>query len=236
MKKQQTGRSYKLIRNILLIILALIVWWLILGTPALTKNQAFRRAMREHFLYPKDAEVFFGEDGRISALAKVDDPIFNVYVQTGVRRSGLFWYHGLWSETEMTNDPTAAGYSSSLPAENGQGSAYIIPLFAYGQMIDSPEVAVLPVGDAAEQIRTAELVFVFEGEQQRLELMGKQDGWFLFHFESDVWRGPETEFKNFIRNMEYKDLGTPEGRTGCSFGFTAYDQNGRLLMNVVKKY
>ena len=93
MKKQQTGRSYKLIRNILLIILALIVWWLILGTPALTKNQAFRRAMREHFLDPKDAEVFFGEDGRISALAKADDPIFNVYVQTGVRRSGLFWYH-----------------------------------------------------------------------------------------------------------------------------------------------
>ena len=136
----------------------------------------------------------------------------------------------------MTNDPAAAGYSSYFPSENGQASAYIIPLFAYGQMTDSPEVAVLPVGDAAEQIRTAELVFVFEGEQHRLELMGKQDGWFLFHFESDVWRGPETEFKNFIRNMEYKDLGTPEGRTGCSFGFTAYDQNSRLLMNVVKKY
>ncbi|MBP5168704.1 MAG: hypothetical protein ILP14_05810 [Oscillospiraceae bacterium] len=236
MKKQQTGRIYILIRNILLIILALIVWWLIMGTPALTRNQAFRRAMREHFLDPKNAEVFFGEDGRISALAKADDPVFNVYVQTGVRRSGIFWYHGLWSETEMTNDPATAGYYSTLPEENGQGSAYIIPLFAYGHMIDSPEVAVLPVGLDPKQIHTAELVFVFEGEQHRLELMGEQDGWFLFHFEQDVWRAPETEYKNFIRNMEYKKLGTPEGRTGCSFGFTAYDQNGRQVMNVIKKY
>ena len=116
------------------------------------------------------------------------------------------------------------------------GSAYIIPLFAYGQMIDSPEVAVLPAGDYAEQIRTAELVFVFDGESHRLELMGEQDGWFLFHFEQDVWREPETEFKNFIRNMEYKKLGTPEGRTGCRFIFAAYDQYGRQIMNVIKEY
>ena len=235
MKKQSSGRSLKLIRNILLIILLLIVLWLVQGTPALTKDQAFRRAMREHFLEPKDAEVFFGEDGRISALAEVKEP-GGVYVQTGIGRSGLFWEHGLWSESAKINDPDLAGLSSGGPSGTGEGSAYIIPLFAYGQMTDSPEVAVLLPEEIKDQVKTVELVFIFEGESHQLDLVGEQDGWLLFHFEQDVWRGPETGYKTFVRNHEYMKLDTPEGRTGCSFVLMGYDRAGFPAVHVRKDY
>ena len=91
MKKISSSRGFKLIRNLLLIIAALIILWLVMGTPALTRNQAFRRAMREHFMTPKAPEVCFGEDGFISALAEVEGPAGNVYVQTRLRKSGLIW-------------------------------------------------------------------------------------------------------------------------------------------------
>ena len=237
MKRSFSNRNNKLIRNVLLIVLALIVLWLVLGTPALTRAQAFRRAMREHFLDPRSPEVYFGEDGRISALAKVDsDPGSGVYVQTALRRTGIAWEHGMWSETAMVNDPELAGVYSGVPSETCEGSAYIIPLFAYGEMTDSPEVAVLPNGVAAEQLSYVELIFVFDGEAHRMDLVGEQDGWYLFHFEQDVWTGTDTGFKTFVRNHEYMKIGTPEGRSGCRFIFAAYDQSGSRVMFVMKDY
>ncbi|MBR5730963.1 MAG: hypothetical protein IKX89_03320, partial [Firmicutes bacterium] len=129
MKRQPAARRYKLLRNVLLIVLGLFIFWFFLEAPALTKTQAFRRAMREHFLQPQDPEVCFGDDGRISALAKVGD----IYVQTGLGKNyGFMWDHAFWSETEAVE------------------GVYIVPLVAYGRLTDSPEVVVLAEGERAE--------------------------------------------------------------------------------------
>ena len=157
MKRQPAARRYKLLRNIVLIVLGLIIFWFLLGTPALTKTQAFRRAMREHFLQPQEPEVYFGKDGRISALAKVGD----IYFQTGLERDRLKWDHALWSETEAVD------------------GVYIGPLVAYGRLADSPEVAVLAEGEKAE------LTFIDLERSYPLNCIGKQDGWFLFQFKRD---------------------------------------------------
>ena len=120
MMKHLADRKFKLIRNAVIIVLALLLVWLLLGVPALTKTQAFRRAMREHFLVPKDPKVFFGTDRSLSALAEVD----GVYVQTCLGK-WIGWQHSNWSETEAVD------------------GVYIVPLFAQGQKIECPEVAVL---------------------------------------------------------------------------------------------
>ena len=128
MKSRPANRKFILARNVMLIALSLLFLWFLFDTPALTSEQAFRRAMREHFLAPQDPQVFFGEDGRLSALAEVD----GIYVQVGVEKRGLKWQHGLWTETEAVD------------------GVYIVPLVAYGSSVDSPEVAVLAEGNRAD--------------------------------------------------------------------------------------
>ena len=208
MKKHSASRKYLLLRNVIIILLALLLLWLLLGTPALSKNQAFRRAMREHFLAPQDAEVFFGEDGWIAALAEVN----GVYVQTGLKRSGLEWRHDLWSETEALD------------------GVCIVPLFAYGEMINSPEVSVLAEGERAD------LTFFYNGESHLFESMGKQDGWFLFCYDRAGSNDPSSSLREFWQTRWYRYLGTPAGEKGCSFVFVSYDAEGRELIRVEKTY
>ncbi len=208
MKKHSASRKYLLLRNVSIILLVLLLLWLFSGVPALSKNQAFRRAMREHFLAPKDAEVFFGEDGWIAALAEVN----GVYVQTGLKRSGLEWRHELWSETEALD------------------GVCIVPLFAYGEMINSPEVSVLAEGERAD------LTFFYNGESHLFESMGKQDGWFLFCYDRAGSNDPSSSLREFWQTRWYRYLGSPAGEKGCSFVFVSYDAEGRELIRVEKTY
>ena len=211
MKRLFSDRRFRLIRNILLILIAVLLCWILLGMPALTKAQTFRRAMREHFLKPKAPEVYFGEDGYISALAKVND----MYVQTRVGRTGLRWDHFYWSESEATD------------------GVYIIPLFAYGRMTNSPEVAVLAEGERAE------LTFICEDGAHPMEYAGRQDGWFLFRFIKGEGRSSldGSAYSHFIRGNMYMHIGTPNApKEPCSFLFVSYDASGNELQRVEKKY
>ena len=210
MKRGSVNRVHKLIRNVVIIVIGAFLLFLLLDTPAFTRQQAFRRAMREHFLQPQDAEVFFGEDGMISALTRVGD----VYVQTRVARYGLAWEHGLWAETEATD------------------GVYIVPLLAYGRMIDSPEVAVLAEGDHAE------LTLYWDKEPHYLRSMGKQDGWFLFHFVIDSGSADAMpDYYNFVYSQRYFYMDTPNRYPGpYRFLFVSYDENGSELKRVVKDY
>ena len=210
MKKQPAARRYKLLRNILLIVLVLLVFWFLLGAPALTKTQAFRRAMREHFLQPQDPEVFFGEDGRISALAKVGD----IYVQTGLGKDRMMWDHAFWSETEAVD------------------GVYIVPLYSCGINIDGPEVAVLAEGERAE------LTFSAEGEELELIGYGRQDGWFLFQFDVKIARDKAPSiYSHYLSGNTYMQIGSPAMHMGpCSFVFVSYDAEGREVVRTEKNY
>lgn len=215
MKNQSVNRKFILVRNALLIALSLLLLWFMLGMPALTRAQAFRRAMREHFLIPKDPQVFFGEDGRLSALAEVD----GIYVQTGVSRQPgikrwISWQHYFWTETEAVD------------------GVYIVPLVAYGSSVDSPEVAVLAEGNRAD------LAFVYEGETHFLRSAGKQDGWFLFRFvrEGDHYGSYQSSYDTFLETNGFMTLGTPASSDHGSFIFISYDVNGKELQRVEKVY
>ena len=158
MKSRPANRKFILARNVMLIALSLLFLWFLFDTPALTSEQAFRRAMREHFLAPQDPQVFFGEDGRLSALAEVD----GIYVQVGVEKRGLKWQHGLWTETEAVD------------------GVYIVPLVARGSSVDSPEVAVLAEGKRV-------CLFIFEQNHPQLRSCGaKADGEMLDLFICQV--------------------------------------------------
>ena len=209
MMKHLADRKFKLIRNAVIIVLALLLVWLLMGTPALTKTQAFRRAMREHFLAPKDPEIFFGAEGSLSALAEVD----GVYVQTGLQKTGIGWEHGNWSETEAVD-----------------GVYIITSVVSYGGRHDDyPEVAVKAEGE------NAELNFIYQGEVHPLSALGKQDGWFLFRFElSPLTKG--TSYSLFVSLQRYKMLGRPGGEKDCSFVFVSYDADGREVVRAEKKY
>ncbi len=205
MMKHLADRKFKLIRNAVIIVLALLLVWLLLGVPALTKTQAFRRAMREHFLVPKDPKVFFGTDGSLSALAEVG----GVYVQTCLGK-WIGWQHSNWSETEAVD------------------GVYIVPLFAQGQKIECPEVAVLAEGERAKLIFTD-----YNGQTQLLNSLGKQDGWFLFRFVRD------DQYRSGISVIDtglFMYLDTPVGEKDCSFVFVSYDAEGRELIRVEKMY
>ena len=215
MKNRPVDRKFFLIRNVFLILLSLLLLWFMFDMPAFTKEQAFRRAMREHFLEPRDPEIIFGEDGRLAALAEVD----GVYVQTRVaRQSGIkrwiSWQHAFWTETEAVD------------------GVYIIPLVAYGSRTDSPEVAVLAEGNSAE------LTFVYEGESHPLAYGGKQDGWFLFRFVRDGSYNSShpSRYDAFLESMGYMRLGTLPAMDHGSFLFLSYDAAGNELKRVEKQY
>ena len=206
MMKHLADRKFKLIRNAVIIVLALLLVWLLLGVPALTKTQAFRRAMREHFLAPKDPELYLGTDGSLSALAEVG----GVYVATGLQKTGIGWEHRNWSETEAVD------------------GVYIVPLFAQGQKIECPEVAVLAEGERAELIFTD-----YNGQTQLLNSLGKQDGWFLFRFVRD------DQYRSGISVIDtglFMYLDTPVGEKNCSFVFVSYDAEGREIVRAEKTY
>ena len=213
MKKLLNDRRFKLIRNIFITALALFLLWFFLGMPAFTKGQAFRRAMREHFLTPGPPEVFFGEDSLISALAEVD----GVYVQTGLQRSLLSWQH--------------TDYFTETKAVDG---VYIIPLLAYGQLEDGPDVAVKADGARAELTffdKSAEVEYT-------LESIGRQDGWFLFRFAAEDKRfDPDKPYSLIIAHNMYRFLEV-EGymHSPCSFTFISYDAAGAQLLRVEKNY
>lgn len=213
MKKLLNDRRFRLVRNIVIIVLALWLLWFFLGMPAFTRRQAFRRVMKSHFMAPQNPEVYFGEDGVISALANVD----GVYVQTGLQRSGLSWQYGsLWSETEATD------------------GVYIIPLFAYGQLEDGPDVAVKADGARAELTffdKSAEVEYT-------LESIGRQDGWFLFRFAAEDKRfDSDKPYSLIIAHNMYRFLEV-EGymHSPCSFTFISYDAAGAQLLRVEKNY
>ena len=216
MKKLLNDRRFRLVRNIVIIVLALWLLWFFLGMPAFTKQQAFRRAMKEHFLAPLAPEVYFGEsDVVLSALANVD----GIYVQTGLQFTGFSWQHGnYWSET------TAAD------------GVYIMPLFASGGVKDSPDVAVKADGARAELSFFDET----EGVECVLESMGRQDGWFLFRFASDDKNisidRPHSQSPIVTHGMyRYLDVdGHVQQR--CSFTFISYDEAGTQLIQVKKNY
>lgn len=210
MKSRPANRKFILARNVMLIALSLLFLWFLFDTPALTSEQAFRRAMREHFLAPQDPQVFFGEDGRLSALAEVD----GIYVQVGVEKRGLKWQHVLWTETEAVD------------------GVYIVPLVARGSSIDSPEVAVLAEGNRVD------LAFVYEGETHSLRNIGKQDGWFLFQFvrEGDHGGSYQSAYDTFLETNGFMTLGTPAAMDHGSFIFISYDVNGKELQRVEKIY
>ena len=212
MKSLLRNRSWKLVRNALLILLGLFALWILFGMPALTKEQAFRRAMREHYLPPKDPQIFFETDGEISALAEVD----GIYVQTVITKQGISWKHDRWSETEASE------------------GIYIVPLMASGRNQNSPEVAVLAEGDRAD------LTFIYKGETHLLQSMGKQDGWFLFRFfiDSDSAEA-RSDYYYFVFLDDYKSLDTPYKYRlldPCSFLFVSYDKNGNELLRTEKHY
>ena len=209
MMKHLADRKFKLIRNAVIIVLALLLVWLLLGVPALTKTQAFRRAMREHFLAPKDPELYLGTDGSLSALAEVG----GVYVATGLQKTGIGWEHRKWSETEAVD-----------------GVYIITSLITYGgRLKDYPEVAVKAEGE------NAELNFIYQGETHPLSVVGKQNGWFLFRFEpSPLTEG--TSYSLFVSTQEYVRLGLPGGETDCSFVFVSYDAEGREVVRTEKNY
>ena len=215
MKNRPANRTFILARNVLLIALSLMLLWFMLGMPALTRNQAFRRAMREHFLEPTDPEIIFGQDGRLAALAEVD----GVYVQTGIAKPPgikrwISWQHYFWTETEAID------------------GVYIIPLVAYGNMVDSPEVAVLADGDRAD------LAFVYEGEIHSLRNAGRQDGWFLFQFvrEGSYYNSYFSRYDAFLDSNGYMKFGTPSATDHGSFIFISYDAAGKELQRVEKNY
>ena len=63
-------KRWRAVRNLLLAAAMLVLIWILLGMPAFTKQQAFRRALRQNLLPDTRAEVTFGKDGRRAVLGE----------------------------------------------------------------------------------------------------------------------------------------------------------------------
>ena len=200
------------VRNLLVALLALALIWILLGTPAFTKQQAFRRATRQYLLPDTEAEVIFGRDGRRAVLGEKDGRM----IQAAVSNSVFFWY---------TNEMVAV----TEPVDG----IYIVPLVAHGEFSDSAEMAVKAPGVGAE------LCLEMDGKNYPLIADEKQGDWFLFRFDREIERNTGSPYNVFVENDQfiYIDLeGVANPTFGGVFRFTSYNADGSTAAQADREF
>lgn len=206
-------KRWRAVRNLVIVLMALVLIWILLGMPAFTKQQAFRRALRQNLLPDTRAEVTFGKDGRRAVLGENKGRM----IQAAVSNSGFFWHtNGMAAVTEPVN------------------GIYIVPLVAEGYMSDPAEMAVRAPGVRAE------LTLEMDGRSYPLIADEKQDDWFEFHFDREIERDTGSRYNVFVEfnQFTYIDLeDTPWNPTfGGVFRFTSYNEDGSIAAQADREF
>ncbi|MBR0140048.1 MAG: hypothetical protein IJM17_07165 [Firmicutes bacterium] len=156
-------RRKRLIANTALALALLFVFWAFTGFDAVGKKAAFKKALKEALLPGMEPEIAVGTDGRISVLAEKDGVVYQAAVQKD--RGPFYTNSPMVSETKKT------------------GEVYIVPLRAYGDLHDSPEMAVKAEGERAE----LSIVLDEGGKEHPLLPIGHENGWFTFGYDREAF-------------------------------------------------
>ena len=78
------------VRNLVIVLLALVLTWVLLGMPAFTRQQAFDRTMRQNLLPETDVEIAFGNSAWDSVSIFLGEKDGKV-LQAAVQNKWLFW-------------------------------------------------------------------------------------------------------------------------------------------------
>ena len=215
-------RTKKTLFCLLGALVCLFLTWLIFGLPALSPGWAFWRARRAAFLPVSEVQT---------VLKAKEIPSIN-------SRSMQFWL----TEEDHTVYVTAITHLGGLvwEAQNPPGEVavtdgpLIVPLPVPVWQVESPHVAVRADGESAKLAITLD-----DGVTRDLISCGRQDGWFLFRYDtalSDavssaiVPDSPEARYLNFLHmhgNMEA--LHPTTARYHYTLHFTSYDSAGNVL-------
>lgn len=192
-------------RNLLLAVFALILAWILMGMPSLTREQAFNRALRQHLLPEASAEMIFGEDTPQLILGEKDGRMF---------QAGIWGRRLLWSTEDQ------------LSVTEQTDGVYIVPLQERVARYDPPEVVV-----RAEGLR-AELTMELDGKSYPLIADGKQGDWFVFRFDREIEKGSGSRYNTFVEEelfsfIDCEDFPGDITYSG-TFHFTAYNADGSI--------
>lgn len=214
MKKRRLpalSRRGKLIRNAALAVLALLVIWVLAQMPALGREAAFRRALREALL-PQSAPfaAIRQGTGQDVLFARVGGDVAHAAV---TRVWGPLWR----CETGM-----------ALTAETD--GVYILSLRNANADQNTPAVAVLAEGE------TAELTLTVGEERMPLVFLRKEDGVFLFGLDADRIRDGSA-LSGFC-TLVLQQMDSAGGLSACSGSFTlrTFDAGGALLRTAVRTF
>ena len=195
------------VRNLVIVLLALVLTWVLLGMPAFTIQQVFDRAMRQNLLPEAEVEKSFGNSAWDSVsifLGEKDGRI----LQAAAQNKWLFW--------EVLDNCTAV-------TEPVNGVAIVPLVWDWEGTAGAPDILV-----RAEGVR-AELVMELDGKDYPLTPDGKQDGWFLFRFDREIDKDPGSRYNSFVEGGMYAlvdSIHSGAGIVGGTFRFTSYDGSG----------
>ncbi len=177
-------RKRMLAVNTLLILAIVLIIWAFAGFDAVGRKGAFKRALMEAMLPAMEPEIYTNTDGRVSALAEKDGVVYQAVIY---KDRWFFW----------DNSPMVSRTEKS-------GDIYVVPLRAYGDLHDAPEVAV-----KAEGVRAELAIQLFEGGLEHpLILTEARDGWFLFCYDraDRDYESLNGEFDLFCGEQAYEYL------------------------------
>lgn len=197
------------VHNLVIVLLALALVWVLLGMPAFTRQQAFNRAMRQNLLPETEVEIAFGNSawGNVNIyLGEKDGRI----LQAAAQNKWLFW-------------EVLGNYAAVTEPVNGVA---IVPLvWDLKDTAGAPDILV-----RAEGVR-GELTMELEGKVYPLIPDGKKDGWFLFRFDREIERNPGSRYDNYVEGRMYThidNIHSGAGTEGGTFRFTSYDESGAV--------
>ena len=224
MFKHQWTTKQRLIRNVAFVVIAFLLIWTAAGMPALTPKGAFRRTMRANLTPHVRPSVLLKGDYGYSVLGESE----GIWYQAAtVRKWWIFWdNYEATGETEAVDE------------------VCIVPLFLKDEILRVkkrltgnwriPDIAVQAEGESAR------LYVQVNGAGKDLEPLGKQNGWFLFKYPSDLT--VTQDYRDFV-NFQSSHLDCPEYRVQLLSGplhgmilFESYDMNGIVVQQGAREF